>query len=151
MTGNSSLRWGFVAPQAGLLLQSLPQPTGSQGWNGPDGTPDLSRLPVFLAVRPSHDCHARDAQAHPQAIFPQPRGAGGAGGLPLGTGRVRECLRKDLASPEGLRGGKGGPKKKAAGWKRRQREGNQTRRGTKEGRAASESAGAGTGSVPEGR
>ena len=41
-----------VAAQAGLLQsqERLPQPTGSQGWTGPDGTLDLSRSPAFLAV-----------------------------------------------------------------------------------------------------
>ena len=60
--------------------ERLPQPTGSQGWTGPDGTLDLSRSPAFLAVSPSHDPHARGAQSHPQSIFPQSWGGGGAGG-----------------------------------------------------------------------
>lgn len=76
-----------MAAQAGLLQsqERLPQPTGSQGWTGPDGTLDLSRSPAFLAVSPSHDPHAWGAQSHPQSIFPQSWGGGGAGGRPLGT------------------------------------------------------------------
>lgn len=76
-----------MARKAGLLQsrEKLPQLTGSQGWTGPDGTLDLSRSPAFLAVSPSRDPHARDAQSHPRPIFPQSWGGGGAGGRPLGA------------------------------------------------------------------
>lgn len=74
----------------------------------------------------------------------------GLGGCHLAQGGQRVSKERP-GFPQRPQGRKRWTKKKAAGWKRRQREGNQTRRGTKEGRAASETAGAGTGSVPEGR
>lgn len=61
MTGNSSLRWGSVAPQAGLLVESPREAAPTDRlphWRGPGGILDLSRWPVFLAVRPSRDPHA---------------------------------------------------------------------------------------------
>lgn len=84
MTGASSLRWDFVAQQAGLLLQAP----------GLERTPrdsGLVGLPAVLAVRPRRDPPTRDTQSPPQATFPQPRGVGGAEGPPLGTG-VTESL-----------------------------------------------------------
>lgn len=97
-----SIQWAPLS-SCGHLLQSLECLSAQQASGAGRvhyGTLDLSRLPAFLAERPSCGPHPQDAQYDPQASSPQLSGTGGAEKPPLCTGWSEDLRGKTPASPQ---------------------------------------------------